>query len=357
MPSGLTSKPGPPGPELYCPIRGPLTASVPDSTLPEVDQDRTLELAASAADSGARLDTFVAAGEPSLSRSRAAVLIGEGLVRVGGRLKKPGYRLQKGDLISVRIPAPARSAHHLPEPIPLDILYEDDRMIVVNKPAGLVVHPAPGHAGGTLVNALLYRCPDLSGIGGELRPGIVHRLDKDTSGVLVAAKDAAAHQRLSEQFKSRSVEKTYLALVWGEFFEASGVIDLPVGRHPTVRKKMSTRSRRGRSAETRWEVSERFRRSTLLRVRIFTGRTHQIRVHLSAAGRPVVGDPVYGKRGKPADRDNMSQELGKVGRQMLHAWRLGIRHPFTGEEMTFQAPLPADFRELLERLRDPGKRR
>jgi 23S rRNA pseudouridine1911/1915/1917 synthase len=328
-----------------------LTASVPDSTLPEGDQDRTLKLAASAADSGVRLDTFVAAGGPPLSRSRAAALISEGLVRVGGRQKKPGYRLQEGDVISVRIPAPTPPAKHLAEPIPLHVLYEDHRIIVVDKPAGLVVHPAPGHAGGTLVNALLHRCPDLSGIGGELRPGIVHRLDKDTSGALVVAKDAAAQEALSAQFKNRFVEKTYLALVWGSFRNEAGVIDLPVGRHPTARKKMSTRSRRGRSAETRWEVAECFCRSTLLRVWISTGRTHQIRVHLSAIGRPVVGDPVYGKRGASAVGDEASKRLGNISRQMLHAWRLGIRHPSTGEEMTFEAPLPEDFRELLEELR------
>lgn len=333
-----------------------MTASVPDSTLPEVDQDRTFELAASAADSGVRLDTFVAAGEPSLSRSRAAALIAQGLVRVCGRLKKPGYRLQEGDVISVRIPAPAPPGKHLPEPIALHVLYEDHRIIVVNKPAGLVVHPAPGHAGGTLVNALLHRCPDLSGIGGELRPGIVHRLDKDTSGALVVAKDAAAQESLSAQFKNRSVEKTYLALVWGSFRKEVGAVDLPVGRHPTVRKKMSTRSRRGRSAETRWEVAERFCASTLLRVWISTGRTHQIRVHLSAVGRPVVGDPVYGKRGTSAVRDEASRRLGKISRQMLHAWRLRIRHPSTGEEMIFEAPLPEDFRELLEELRKGEKK-
>jgi 23S rRNA pseudouridine1911/1915/1917 synthase len=282
-------------------------------------------------------------------------LIAEGLVRVGGHRKKPGYRLQEGDCISVRIPAPAPPSKHLPEPIPLDVLYEDERIVVVNKPAGLVVHPAPGHAGGTLVNALLHRCPDLSGIGGELRPGIVHRLDKDTSGVLVVAKDAAAQEGLSAQFKNRSVKKTYLALVWGSFPERAGVIDLPVGRHPTARKKMSTRSRRGRSAETRWEVVERFCQSTLLQVRIFTGRTHQIRVHLSSVGRPVLGDPVYGKKSASGGRAKVADRLGKIGRQMLHAWRLGIRHPSTGEEMTFEAPLPEDFSGILAELRREEK--
>jgi 23S rRNA pseudouridine1911/1915/1917 synthase len=287
----------------------------------------------------------------ALSRTRAAALIAEGAVQVDGEARKPGYRVREGDRVSVRVPVPRPPAAYLPEPIPLDVLYEDADLIAVNKPAGMVVHPAPGHFSGTLVNALLAHCPDLGGIGGELRPGIVHRLDKDTSGVLVAAKTAAAQEHLAAQFKKRSVQKTYLALAKGRFGEDSGKIDLPVGRHPTARKKMSTRSRRPRSADTRWRVKERLAGAALLEVAIRTGRTHQIRVHLAAVGRPVAGDPVYGGRKKKSGASPAECLLAEAGRQMLHAWRLGIVHPSTGQQMTFEAPLPEDFRELLEKLR------
>ncbi len=300
---------------------------------------------------GVRLDSFLAARIGALSRSRAAELIADGTVRVEGGVKKPGYRVHEGERICGRIPPAQPCIAYLPEPIPIDVLYEDASLIVVNKPAGLVVHPAPGHFSGTLVNALLYRCPDLKGIGGELRPGIVHRLDKDTSGVLVAAKTADAQVHMAAQFKNRSVQKTYLALARGRFNKDSGRIDLPVGRHPTARKKMSTRSRRPRTADTRWQVKERFSGATLLEVSIHTGRTHQIRVHLAAVGRPVVGDPVYGGKHKRQVGSGAERLFAGAQRQMLHAWRLGFTHPASGEKLTFEAPLPHDFSDLLEKLR------
>jgi len=303
------------------------------------------------AEAGVRIDAFLSAHIPAVSRSRAAALVAEGRVTVGGAVKKPGYRLRQGDVVAGRVPDPEPLADHLPEPIALDILYEDADIVVVNKPAGLVVHPAPGHGSGTLVNALLHHCPDLGGIGGQLRPGIVHRLDKETSGALVAAKNAQAQERLATQFKNRSVQKTYLALVWGDFNGAEGRIDLPLGRHPTLRKKMSTRSRRPRTAETCWRVKQRFGGATLLEVAIHTGRTHQIRVHLAAIGRPVAGDAVYGGKKKKGGEKPIPRLLAGARRQMLHAWRLSITHPVTGQKMAFEAPLPKDFAGLLEKLR------
>ncbi|MGD8367941.1 MAG: RluA family pseudouridine synthase [Desulfobacterales bacterium] len=323
-----------------------MTGSILESTL-----GPAFTIVVARAESGVRLDALLAARLASLSRSRAAALIAEGAVRVDGEVRKPGYRVREKESISGRIPTPRPPVAYRPEPIPLDALYEDADLIAVNKPAGMVVHPAPGHFSGTLVNALLSHCPDLAGIGGELRPGIVHRLDKDTSGVLVAAKTAAAQEHLAAQFQKRSVHKTYLALAWGRFSEDAGRIDLPVGRHPTARKKMSTRSRRPRTAETRWRVKERFDGATLLEVTIHTGRTHQIRVHLAAIGRPVAGDPVYGGKKKKSGTAPSQRLLAGARRQMLHAWRLGIVHPSTGRQMTFEAPLPEDFAGILERLR------
>jgi 23S rRNA pseudouridine1911/1915/1917 synthase len=324
-------------------------------TLPESTSHPAFTRAVARAEAGVRIDVFLSAHIPSVSRSRAAALIADGLFTVGGSAKKPGYRLREGDVVSGRIPEPEPLDQQLPEPIELDVLYEDADIVVVNKPAGLVVHPAPGHGSGTLVNALLHHCPDLAGIGGRRRPGIVHRLDKDTSGVLVAAKTAEAQERLAAQFKARSVQKNYLALVWGEFEGQEGRIDLPLGRHPTLRKKMSTRSRRPRSAETLWTVKERFSGATLLRVVIRTGRTHQIRVHLSAIGRPVAGDPEYGGKKKKGGGTPAQRLLAGARRQMLHAWRLSITHPAKGQEMAFEAPLPEDFAGLLERLREEQK--
>lgn len=238
-----------------------------------------------------------------------------------------------------------------PEDLPVEILYEDTWLAVVSKPRGLVVHPAPGHSSGTLVNALLHRCRDLSGIGGALRPGIVHRLDKDTSGLLVIAKDDATHRALQAQFQGRSVKKAYLAVVVGRL-EGEGVVDRPVGRHPADRKKMAVDAPRGRQALTRWKSLQALKGATLVEARIETGRTHQIRVHLASLGHPVAGDPVYGgisaARGvaDPVARRRLSAETA----QALHSWRLGFRHPQTGEEMEFEAPVPEEMAKLIEDL-------
>jgi 23S rRNA pseudouridine1911/1915/1917 synthase len=302
--------------------------------------EAALAFGVEAGEAGLRLDLFLARRLPGRSRAFAAQLIAGGRVTVNDRPQKPGQRLKPGDRVAVVLPAP-EPARCLPEPIPLDILFEDGHVVVLNKPPGLVVHPAPGHCRGTLVNALLHHCPDLGAIGGELRPGIVHRLDKDTSGVLVAAKNAAALEGLARQFKARTVRKGYLALVHGAMSAASGVIRLPIGRHPVDRKRMSTASRRPREAETGWRVRRRFPQASLLELELRTGRTHQIRVHLAAVGRPIVGDPVYG-RGKGAGV--------AAARQMLHAWRLEFDHPRTGERLSFEAPVPADMAALLEGL-------
>jgi 23S rRNA pseudouridine1911/1915/1917 synthase len=237
----------------------------------------------------------------------------------------------------------------LGEAIPLQILFEDDSIIVVNKEPGMVVHPAPGHSSGTLVHALLHHCPDLEGMGGPLRPGIVHRLDKDTSGVLIVAKTEEALHHLSQQFKSRKVKKQYLTLVSGRVDREQGEVEAPVGRLMEDRKKMGVRTRRGRAALTRYSVWERFSEFTLLRVFPETGRTHQIRVHLAHIGHPVWGDPVYGGRKKNLIFQKTGEEIIPK-RQMLHAWRLGFVHPRSKEPMSLEAPLPADFQQILKAL-------
>jgi len=284
-----------------------------------------------------------------------ANLITDGSIRVEGKRKKPGYRVKAGDRVEGRVPAPAPPTFAA-EPIPIEILFEDEQMIVVNKQPGLVVHPAPGHFSGTLVNALLFHCPALAGIGATIRPGIVHRLDKDTSGVLVVAKNDAAHHHLAEQFKSRKVQKKYLALVYGRVKEDAGAVALPIGRHPVDRKKMSTRSRSGRKAETGWKVKERFEAATLLELDLKTGRTHQIRVHCAAIGHPVVGDPVYGGRRRPEGLKKDGTPPITAKRQMLHAARLRFAHPVTKAELSFEARLPADMAELIESLRQSRER-
>jgi len=303
-----------------------------------------------ASDAGKRVDVHLAALIPDLSRSLAADLLRRGDIRVLGEVKKPGYRLRIGDEISGRIPPPEPTPFR-PEPIPLHILHEDADLIVLNKPPGLVVHPSPGHASGTLVNGLLRHCPDLTGIGGERRPGIVHRLDKDTSGVLAVAKTAAAQARLAAQFKDRAVRKEYFALAYGRFRNSSGVIDAPVARHPTDRKRMSVQDR-GRPAKTLWRVLESYDGMALLHLRIETGRTHQIRVHCAFMGRPVVGDPVYGGRKPPHHLPKaVADKVKGVHRQMLHAWRLTLRHPRTAERLVFTAPPPSDMDGLIALLR------
>jgi len=301
-------------------------------------------------DSGKRLDLLIASRISDCSRSVATTLIRNGMIRVQGVAKKPGYRVKPGDKICGAIPPP-EPVLFKPEPIPIHILYEDDDIIVVDKQPGLVMHPAPGHYSGTLVNGLLYHCPGLEGIGGKLRPGIVHRLDKDTSGVLVVAKNGAAHQNLSKQFKSRKITKKYLALVYGKMDTDSGTVSLPIGRHPVDRKKMSTNSRKSRIAETSWQIRERFELASLIEVNLKTGRTHQIRVHCAAIRHPVIGDPVYGGRKSGKMVTGEKDDLKSVPRQMLHAWRLVFIHPMTKRIVSFEAPIPSDMQDMITSLR------
>jgi 23S rRNA pseudouridine1911/1915/1917 synthase len=299
-----------------------------------------LRFVAGEAEAGRRLDAALArlAG---VARAQAARWIDAGRVRVDAAPARASQRVAGGAVITACPPEPTPLGV-APEAIPLAILYEDADLIVIDKPAGLVVHPAPGHAHGTLVNALLHHCSDLAGVGGVLRPGIVHRLDRGTSGVLVAAKHDAAHAALAAQFKDHSIERVYVALVRGAPGAEQGRIEQAIGRHPRDRKRMSVHARAGRAAATDWRVRERFARSgvTLLELLPATGRTHQLRVHLSASGMPIVGDPVYGRGG---------EKLG-LDRPALHAAVLGFTHPKSGERLRFEAPLPADLRAALEQL-------
>jgi len=289
---------------------------------------------------GERLDVFVARRLPELSRSHAHRLISEGLVTADGRQLKPSDRLVAGASVSVTIPTPVPAGDLVAESIPVTVIFQDFDLMVVDKPAGLTVHPAPGHPSGTLVNALLAITPDLKGISGTLRPGIVHRLDKDTSGLIVVAKNDRAMRALQRQLKDREMHKTYLALVHGVPKPAHGVIEAPIGRHPKNRKKMAVVAN-GRESETRYRVREEIAggKYALLEVEPVTGRTHQIRVHMAAIGHPIVADAVYGKRSDVLDR------------QFLHAWKLAFAMPLGGREVEFESPLPVDLREALERLR------
>lgn len=301
-----------------------------------------------------RLDVFLARQDIALSRSQVQRLIDEKRVQVNDGLEKAGYKLRAGDTVALTQEDPKEYAV-LPEEIPLNIVYEDPSVIVVDKPAGMVVHPAAGHSQGTLVHALLHHCRDLSGIGGVLRPGIVHRLDKDTSGLIVAAKSDAAHQELAKQFKEHLVKKRYRALVFGDVEGDEGVLNSPVGRHPSDRKKMSTASRRGKEALTRWKVAERYGVLTLLDVEIETGRTHQIRVHLHAAGHPLLGDSVYGqssKRLQTIQDPLLRSKLRGMKRQALHAGGLEFRHPVTREHLEFVSQLTEDMERVRVFLRD-----
>ena len=307
------------------------------------------------AQAGMRLDTLVSAEVDYCSRTFAAALIRQGNITVDGTAKKAGYPVKAGETVSGQIPL-STAPDLMPEAIPLEILFEDGELLVINKEAGRVVHPAPGHHTGTLVNAFMHHCPDLSGISGCLRPGIVHRLDKDTSGVLVVAKNDRCMQHLAAQFKSRDVRKQYLALVYGVPGKACGTIELPVGRHPQDRKKMSIHTHSPRFALTHWRVREKYQGVCLLEVDIRTGRTHQIRVHCQSMGHPLIGDPVYSNRGARNQLLRNFPETARaaqtIDRQMLHAWRLRIRHPASGDELTLEAPLPLDMAGLIERLRD-----
>lgn len=303
-------------------------------------------------DAKTRLDIFLLQRLPDLTRSRIKNLIEDGLVSLNDMPAKAGVKVKGGDEISITIPEP-QPVKAEPEKIPLDIIYEDKDVIVINKPPGLTVHPGTGRASGTLVNALLYHCKDLSGIGGVLRPGIVHRIDKDTSGVLVVAKNDKSHQFLAKQFKEHSIKRRYLAIVSGYVKKDEGTVDLPIGRHISERKKMSVRTRKGRRAVTHYRVLKRFPFHTLLEVTLETGRTHQIRVHLSAIHHPVIGDPVYGKGNIPSGLSQKAIMLIKnLERQALHAETLGIIHPETKEYLEFTVPLPKDMEAIIAALEE-----
>jgi 23S rRNA pseudouridine1911/1915/1917 synthase len=308
----------------------------------------TLRLDVSDEHDGARLDHCITAVLPERSRSRIQRLIRDGYVRLNQRVVRASHTVHTGDIIALEIPAPAPSSP-APEALPISILYDDQDLVVVDKPAGMVVHPAVGHRGGTLVNALLHHVTGLSGIGGEQRPGIVHRLDRGTSGVMVVAKHDIAHAELSRQFADREVEKEYVALVWG-LLNTGRRIDTPLGRDPVNRQKMSTRARRARSAVTRVTGTEPLRGLTLATVAIATGRQHQIRVHLNSIGHPIVGDPVYGgvRRHLPADH----RMLGTLDRPFLHAYRLAFMHPSDARRVEFSAPLPDDLQKIISELRE-----
>ncbi len=321
---------------------------------------------ADAAAVGRRLDVFLA-GAAGLTRARAQRLIAAGNALVDGRAAKASQLLRAGQVVSLSVP-PSQPPTTIPQPLPLDIVYEDEDLLVVNKPPGLVVHPAAGHRDGTLVNALLYHRPQVGGVGSAERPGIVHRLDKDTSGLLLVAKTAEAHAALSAQFEGRTVDKRYLALVHGVPKREAGTIDAAVGRHASDRKRMGVRTRKGREALTAYRTLERLGNYALVALTPKTGRTHQLRVHLAHLGHPVLGDPVYGGRREGARRrwagerrpSRLPVEAPAPGprppvpaaeRQMLHAWRLAFRHPRTGRPVEVEAPLPPDFAAALAALR------
>jgi 23S rRNA pseudouridine1911/1915/1917 synthase len=299
-----------------------------------------------------RLDVFLRKQLPDLSRVTIQRLLAGGHIRVDGRCVKPSHPPRAGQTVTIECPE-ARPAEARPEEMPLEILFEDEAILVLNKPAGVVVHPAAGHHEHTLVNALLHHCgAQLSGIGGVARPGIVHRLDKDTSGCLVVAKTDSAHLSLSEQFSSRQVEKIYHAIACGRVPRESGSIDAAISRHPTQRKKMTVTGRAGRQARSTYRVLERWRGATLVEVALHTGRTHQIRVHLAHLGFPVAGDLVYGRRANVILREASGYS---APRQLLHAWRLALFHPQSGSRLVVQAPLPADFSIALDFFRQNGQ--
>lgn len=299
----------------------------------------TFELQVTAEENGIRLDSFLANHLEELSRSYLQKLISEQHIQVNQKAAKANYKIKTGDILQISIPD-AAPVDILPEAMDLDIIYEDRDLLVVNKPVGLVVHPAHGHYSGTLVNGLLAHCQDLSGINGKMRPGIVHRIDKDTSGLLLIAKNDLAHQHLAAQLKEHSIKRAYYALVQGVISEPAGLIDAPIGRHETDRKKMAVTFKNSKEARTHYYVKERFTRNTFIECRLETGRTHQIRVHLAYLGYPLVGDPLYGTRKNNLDFPG----------QALHAYALGFIHPRTGEALYFEAPLPAQYQAVLQNL-------
>jgi 23S rRNA pseudouridine1911/1915/1917 synthase len=322
--------------------------------LAEESPPAKLDFLVPATEAGQRLDQFLVGLIPDHSRAQIQRLIRDGRVQLTGRSVTPHSTLRAGDAIFVDVPAPV-DAKPISQPLPIDIVYEDPDLVVVNKSAGMVVHPAAGHADGTLVNALLHHIEDLSGIGGERRPGIVHRLDRGTSGLMVVAKNDAAHAELTRQFQDREVEKEYVTLVWG-VVQAGRRIDAPIGRDPVHRQKMSARARRARSAVTRVTHAEHLRGVSLLHVSIATGRTHQIRVHLSAIGHPIVGDRLYGgtRRHLPAD----VRAVTHLERPFLHAARLVFSHPEDGRRMEFTVPLADDLQKVLDAIHlDQGEDR
>lgn len=299
----------------------------------------SVEIIANEEAAGVRVDKFISDELPDLSRTYVQDLLKSGDITVNEKSAKPNYKLSPGDKIAVNETEP-EPLEIKPEEIPLDVLYEDQDIIVINKPRGMVVHPAPGHPSGTLVNALLAHCEDLSGINGVLRPGIVHRIDKDTSGVIVAAKNDKAHRSLAEQLKNKTTHRIYQAIAHGSFEHDKGTIDAPIGRDENDRKKMAATRHNSKDAVTHFTVLERFEQYTFVSCQLETGRTHQIRVHLAYIGHPVAGDPKYGPR-KTLD----------INGQALHAAELGFRHPATDEMMMFSAPLPEDMDRLLKQLR------
>jgi 23S rRNA pseudouridine1911/1915/1917 synthase len=297
---------------------------------------------------GVRLDRFLAGAAAVGTRSQAKQLIDRGQVRVDGRGRKGSFALRAGARVEAEVPPPEPLGVE-PEALPLAVLYEDAHLLAIDKPPGMVVHPAPGARRGTVVNALAHRLGTLAGVGEPERPGIVHRLDRDTSGVLLVARSPAALEALARQFRERTIEKRYLAVVRGRVAHAAGTIDRPIGRHPHERQRMSVRSRRGRAAITRWSVLERLPGATLLELKPETGRTHQLRVHLAALGHPILGDRVYGGR---AARGG---SVGPTpGRQALHAAEIRFAHPVTGERLVVRSPLPKDLATLLAELRQTG---
>ena len=307
-----------------------------------------------------RLDTFLSECLPDISRSQLKKLIDAGQITLDGAPAKASNKLKGGESIQVTLPEP-EPIKTLPEDIPLHILYEDHDLIVIDKPAGMVVHPAAGHSHGTLVNALLHHCTDLAGIGGELRPGIVHRIDKDTSGVIVATKNDQSHQHLAAQFKEHSIHRRYLALVYGCPDKISGSIDQPIGRHPTQRKKMSGKAKNGKRAVTHWKVLKQYNinRISLIELQLETGRTHQIRVHFAESNCPLVGDPLYGNHSRKAAIKEMQlrQLIDQLPGQALHAQKLGFIHPRSKKYMEFSSEMPETLAQIIAYLEQTSQLR
>lgn len=315
--------------------------------------EETCTFVVPAAAAGQRLDAYLAGALTELSRAAVQRLIEDGQVLVDGHPAKPSLKLSGGEQLDVVIPPPVPAVPQ-PETIPLTVLYEDHDLIVIDKPAGMTVHPGAGVATGTLVNALLGHCTDLSGIGGEIRPGIVHRLDKGTSGVLVAAKSDTAHRGLTEQFAAHSIKRLYWALIYGSPNEDTGKVSTSIGRHPTDRLRMSGKAKHGKEARTNWRVLERFGSVSLVQLRLETGRTHQIRVHLTEANMPLLGDPLYpdGGRFNNLKDSRLKGMISHLGRQALHARVLGFVHPVNGQYLEFTREPPEDFNNILQYLRN-----